>query len=164
MRRNAYFCPVKGKVLLYGAALALLTVALKAIEYKFFIIGHWIELYVGAVAALFAGVGIWAGLRLTRKKEVVVEKEVEVVKEVPVFIDRANFVLNENLLKQLSISKREYEVLALIAGGLSNREIAEKLFVSENTVKTHSSRLFEKLDVSRRTQAVEKAKTLGLIP
>lgn len=116
------------------------------------------ELYIGLIAVFFTVLGVWAGLKLTRKKEVVV------VKEVAVLVDRDNFVLNENLLKQLSISKREYEVLELIAGGLSNREIAGKLFVSENTIKTHSSRLFEKLEVSRRTQAVEKAKTMGLIP
>lgn len=119
---------------------------------------------MGAIAILFTVVGVWAGLKLTKKKEVVVEKEVTVVKEVPVIVDRQNFVLNENLLKQLSISKREYEVLELIATGMSNQEIADKLFVSLNTVKTHSSRLFEKLDVSRRTQAVDKAKSLGLIP
>lgn len=116
------------------------------------------DIYMGLIALLFTALGIWAGWRLTRKKERVV------VKEVPVIIDRQNFVLNENLLRQLSISKREHEVLELIAVGLSNREIANKLFVSESTIKTHSSRLFEKLDVSRRTQAVEKAKNLGLLP
>lgn len=116
------------------------------------------DIYMGLIALVFTSVGIWAGLKLTRKKEVTV------VKEVPVIVDRQNFVLNENLLKQLGISKREYEVLELIAGGLSNKEIGDKLFVSENTIKTHSSRLFEKLEVSRRTQAVEKAKSLGLIP
>ncbi len=146
------------KILLYGAVLGVLTLILKYIEYKIFVKDHLMELYLGLLAVFFTVVGIWAGLKLTRKKEVVI------VKEVPVIIDRENFVLNENLLKQLSISKREYEVLELIAGGLSNQEIADKLFVSQNTIKTHSSRLFEKLDVSRRTQAVEKAKSLGLIP
>ena len=116
------------------------------------------DIYMGAIAVLFTAVGVWAGLKLTRKKEVVI------VKEVAVLVDRDNFVLNENLLKQLSISKREYEVLELIANGMSNQEIADKLFVSLNTIKTHSSRLFEKLEVSRRIQAVEKAKRLGLIP
>ncbi len=116
------------------------------------------DIYMGAIALMFTVVGIWAGLKLTRKKETIV------VKEVAVLVDRDNFVLNENLLKQLSISKREYEVLELIANGMSNQEIADKLFVSLNTIKTHSSRLFEKLEVSRRTQAVEKAKSLGLIP
>jgi len=149
---------VKKKILFYGLALGLLTAILKFIEYKVFIKDHLMDIYMGAIALVFTAVGIWAGLKLTRKKEVVV------VKEVAVLVDRDNFVLNENLLKQLSISKREYEVLELIAAGLSNQEIADKLFVSLNTVKTHSSRLFEKLEVSRRTQAVEKAKSLGLLP
>ncbi|HXB40503.1 MAG TPA: LuxR C-terminal-related transcriptional regulator [Bacteroidia bacterium] len=149
---------MKKKILIYGIALGLLTITLKFLEYKIFIKDHVMDFYVGAIAVLFTMVGIWAGLKLTRKKEVIV------VKEVAVLVDRNNFVLNENLLKQLSISKREHEVLELIAGGLSNQEIADKLFVSLNTVKTHSSRLFEKLEVNRRTQAVEKAKSLGLIP
>ena len=75
-----------------------------------------------------------------------------------------NFVVNENNLKQLSISKREHDVLVLMAQGLSNQEVADKLFVSLNTVKTHSSKLFEKLNVERRTQAVQEAKKLGLVP
>jgi NarL family two-component system response regulator LiaR len=116
------------------------------------------DLYVGAIAILFTAVGVWAGLKLVGKKEVIV------VKEVAVPIDRENFVLNENILNQTGLSKREYEVLELMAAGLSNQQIADKLFVSLNTVKTHSSRVFEKLEVSRRTQAVEKAKSLGLIP
>ena len=149
---------MKNKILIYGAALGILTFVLKFIEYKVFVKDHLTDIYMGAIAVLFTAVGVWAGLKLTGKKEVVV------VKEVAVLVDRDNFVLNENLLKQLSISKREYEVLELIANGMSNQEIADKLFVSLNTVKTHSSRLFEKLEVSRRTQAVEKAKSLGLIP
>lgn len=149
---------MKKKVLLYGISLGVLTLILKFIEYKIFVKDHLMDIYMGAIALMFTVVGIWAGLKLTRKKETIV------VKEVAVLVDRDNFVLNENLLKQLSISKREYEVLELIANGMSNQEIADKLFVSLNTIKTHSSRLFEKLEVSRRTQAVEKAKSLGLIP
>ena len=149
---------VKRKILLYGISLGILTFVLKFIEYKVFVKDHLTDIYMGLIALIFTAVGIWAGLKLTRKKETVV------VKEVAVLVDRDNFVLNENLLKQLGISKREYEVLELIAGGMSNQEIADKLFVSLNTIKTHSSRLFEKLEVSRRTQAVEKAKNLGLIP
>jgi len=152
------------KIFLYGAVLGLLILILKYIEYKVYVKDQRMEIYIGLLALFFTVVGIWTGIKFRGKKEVVVVKEVEVLKEVPVIIDRQNFVLNENLLKQLSISKREHEVLELIAGGLSNKEIADKLFVSENTIKTHSSRLFEKLDVSRRTQAVEKAKSLGLIP
>ena len=149
---------MKKKILLYGIALGILTVLLKFLEYKVLIKDHVMDLYMGGIAVLFTAVGIWAGLKLTGKKEVVV------VKEVAVPIDRQNFVLNANILQQTGISKREYEVLELIAAGLSNQQIADKLFVSLNTVKTHSSRVFEKLEVSRRTQAVEKAKNLGILP
>ncbi len=97
----------------------------------------------------FTGLGIWIGLRLTRKKFVFVG---------------VDFALDAEALQRLDITKREYEVLELIAQGLSNKEIADKLFVSLNTIKTHSSNLFLKLEVSRRTQAVQKAKNLRLIP
>ena len=127
------------------------------IEFRFLIVEHSIEIYGGLIAALFAGFGIWLGLKLTRKKEVLIVKEVQVPATVP-------FSLNEQRLKDLGITKRELEILELIAQGMSNREIAEKLFVSENTVKTHSSRLFDKLSAKRRTQAVQIAKEMGLIP
>jgi len=109
------------------------------------------------VGALILGVGIWLGLKLTKKKEVLVVKEVRVPSLNP-------FALNEERLKDLGITKRELEILQLMAEGMSNREIAEKLFVSENTVKTHSSHLFDKLSAKRRTQAVQIAKEMGLIP
>jgi len=121
------------------------------------IVEHSFEIYGGLIAALFAGIGIWLGLKLTKKKEVLI------IKEVPVPAT-AVFSLNEQRLKDLGITKRELEILELIARGMSNREIAEKLFVSENTVKTHSSRLFDKLSAKRRTQAVQIAKELGLLP
>ena len=107
------------------------------------------------IALLFAGLGIWLGLKLTRKEEIIVLKEVAV---------SAPFTLNQGNLQELGVTRRELEILELIASGLSNREIAEKLFVSENTVKTHSSRLFDKLSAKRRTQAVQIGKELGLIP
>lgn len=131
--------------------------ALRLIEYRFLIIGHSLEIYGGLVALIFAGVGIWLGLKLTQKEEVVI------VREVPVPAT-TTFVLNERKQEELGITKRELEILSLIANGLSNREIAEKLFVSENTVKTHSSRLFEKMNAKRRTQAVQIGKEVGLIP
>ena len=127
------------------------------IEFRFLVVEHSIEIYGGLIAALFAGVGIWLGLKLTKKKEVLIIKEVPVPATV-------TFSLNEERLKDLGITKRELEILELIAQGMSNREIAEKLFVSENTVKTHSSRLFDKLSAKRRTQAVQIAKEKGLIP
>jgi len=145
-------------ILIYGLCGGILIVVLKLIEFRFLIIEHSIEIYGGLIAALFAGLGIWLGLKLTKKKEVVV------VREVPVPAAIQPFSLNEERLKGLGITKRELEILELIAQGLSNREIAEKLFVSENTVKTHSSRLFDKLSARRRTQAVQIGKEMGLIP
>jgi DNA-binding CsgD family transcriptional regulator len=143
-------------VLIYGFCAGLLIALLKLIEFRFLVVEHSIEIYGALIALLFAGVGIWLGLKLTRKKEVVV------VREVPA--PAQPFALNEERLKNLGITKRELEILKLIARGMSNREIAEKLFVSENTVKTHSSRLFDKLSAKRRTQAVQIAKEEGLIP
>jgi two-component system, NarL family, response regulator LiaR len=138
-------------ILLYGAALALLIFLLKFLEYRLFVRDLSLEFYIGIIALFCTAIGVWAGLRLTRPKKVLV----------PVSSD--NFQLNEALLAQTGISKREYEVLELMAQGLSNQEIAEKLFVSLNTVKTHTSNLFVKLDAKRRTQAIQKAKELGLI-
>ena len=143
--------------LIYGLCGGILIVVLKLIEFRFLIVEHSIEIYGGLIAALFAGLGIWVGLKLTKKKEVLVVKEVEVPVTQP-------FALNQQRLKDLGITRRELEILELIAQGLSNREIANKLFVSENTVKTHSSRLFDKLSARRRTQAVQIGKEMGLLP
>jgi ATP/maltotriose-dependent transcriptional regulator MalT len=148
--------------LIYGLTGGVLIAVLKLIEFRFLVVEHSLEIYGGLIALLFAGLGIWLGLKLTRKKEVVLLKEV--VREVRVPIPDEPFSVNETQLKQLGITKRELEILELIAHGMSNREIAEKLFVSENTVKTHSSRLFDKLSAKRRTQAVQIAKENGLIP
>lgn len=148
--------------LIYGVTGGALIVFLKLIEFRFLVVEHSLEIYGGLTALLFAALGIWLGLKLTRKEEVVLVKEV--VKEVPVRLDLSEpFIVNEEQLKQFGITKRELEILELIAQGMSNREIAEKLFVSENTVKTHSSRLFDKLGAKRRTQAVQIAKEKGLI-
>ena len=135
--------------LIYGLCGGILIVVLKLIEFRFLVVQHSIEIYGGLIAALFAGLGIWLGLKLTKNKEVLV------VKEVPVPAAVTPFAVNQERVKDLGITKRELEILELIAQGLSNREIADKLFVSENTVKTHSSRLFDKLSARRRTQAVQ---------
>jgi DNA-binding CsgD family transcriptional regulator len=142
--------------LIYGLCGGVLIVVLRLVEYRFLVVEHSVEIYGGLIALLFAVLGGWLGLKLTRKKEVVVLKEVLVSTDAP-------FVLNEQRLRELSITRRELEILDLIAKGMSNREIAEKLFVSESTVKTHSSRLFDKLNAKRRTQAVQIGKELGLI-
>jgi DNA-binding CsgD family transcriptional regulator len=143
--------------LIYGLCGGILIVVLKLIEFRFLVVQHSIEIYGGLIALLFAALGIWLGLKITKKKEVLIVKEVPVPAPAP-------FSLNEQRLKDLGITPRELEILELIAQGLSNREIADKLFVSENTVKTHSSRLFDKLSARRRTQAVQIAKGMGLIP
>lgn len=148
---------MKRQILIYGLLGGILIVALKLIEYRFLVIEHSVEIYGGLIAAVFAVLGIWLGLKLTGKKEIIIEREVFVPTGQP-------FSLNQQKLVQLGITKRELEILELIASGLSNREIAEKLFVSENTVKTHSSRLFDKLSAKRRTQAVQLGKEMGLIP
>lgn len=144
--------------LIYGVSGGLLIVVLKLIEFRFLVVEHSLEIYGGLIALLFAALGIWLGLKLTRKEEVVVVKEIHVAQATE------PFSVNEDQLRQLGITKRELEILELIARGMSNREIAEKLFVSENTVKTHSSRLFDKLSAKRRTQAVQIGKEIGLIP
>ena len=144
-------------ILIYGVCGGLLIAVLKLTEYRFLVVEHSVEIYGGLIAALFAGLGIWLGLTLTRKKPEVIIKEVEVPASGPFVVDQAR-------VSKLGITPRELEILGLIAGGLSNREIAARLFVSENTVKTHSSRVFDKLGAKRRTQAVQLGKEFGLIP
>jgi two-component system, NarL family, response regulator LiaR len=140
-------------ILLYSLIMAVLIFLLKFIEYRFIVRDLSLEFYIGAIAVMFTLVGIWAGLKLTSKKTVIVQS-----------VPSVDFILNEEELKKLGISKREHEVLELMASGFTNQEIADKLFVSVNTVKTHSANLFVKLDVKRRTQAVQKGKSLRLIP
>ena len=144
-------------ILLYGLSGGALILILKLTEYRFLVIEHSVELYGGLIAAIFSALGIWLGLTLTRKKPSIIIKEIPAQPSEP-------FVPNDARLTELAITPRELEILGLIAAGLSNREIADRLFVSENTVKTHSSRLFDKLGARRRTQAVQIAKTSRLIP
>jgi DNA-binding CsgD family transcriptional regulator len=160
---------VKKTVLVYGLLGGALITALELLEYRFLVIEHSLEIYGGLVALLFSTLGIWLGLKLTRIRETVIVREVPVPVEVPLRVEVAapasnGFILNEARLEQLRITRRELEILQLIAAGLSNREIAERLYVSENTVKTHSGRVFDKLNAKRRTQAVQLAKEAGLIP
>ena len=144
-------------ILIYGVCGGLLIVALKLTEYRFLVVEHSVEIYGGLIAALFSGLGIWLGLTLTRKKPEVIIKEVAVPAAGP-------FVADQSRVTKLGITPRELEILGLMANGMSNREIAARLFVSENTVKTHSSRVFDKLGAKRRTQAVQFGKAAGLIP
>ena len=139
-------------ILLYGLCGGLLITVLRVTEYRFLVLEHSVEIYGGLIAALFAGLGIWLGLTLTGIN----------VKNEPVAA--GPFSPDEERIGELGITPRELEILGLIAAGLSNREIADQLFVSENTVKTHSSRLFDKLGARRRTQAVQLGKQAHLIP
>jgi DNA-binding NarL/FixJ family response regulator len=148
-------------ILLYGLCGGVLITLLKMMEYRFLVVEYSVEIYVALVAALFAGLGIWLGLTLTRKKPEIIRETI--IKEVPA-AGAGLFIVDEARVSELGITARELEILGLIATGLSNREIAGKLFVSENTVKTHSSRLFDKLGAKRRTQAVQIGKTARLIP
>jgi DNA-binding CsgD family transcriptional regulator len=150
---------VRRTVLLYGLIGAALAVALKLAEYRFLVVEHSLELYGGIVALLFAALGIWLGLRLSRPAERVVVREVVVAPSA-----ESSFSVDGGSVERLGITPRELEILGLIAEGLSTREIAERLFVSENTVKTHASRLYAKLGAKRRTQAVQLAKEAGLLP
>jgi DNA-binding CsgD family transcriptional regulator len=149
-------------ILAYGAVGGLLLVVLRWVEYRYLVLQHSFEIYGGLVAVLFAAIGIWLGTRLTRRPAERVVVEVPVPVEVPA-AGEGRFQVDEARQRVLGITARELEVLGLIAAGLSTREIAGRLFVSENTVKTHSSRLFDKLDARRRTEAVRRGKDLGLI-
>jgi len=145
-------------LLTIGISLAVLLLLLRYLEYKLLIVSHQFEIYVGCIAVGFTALGIWLAQKITKPKTktIIVEKEVYIP-------NPENFIRNEKELTERKISKRELEVLELISLGMSNQEIATQLFVSLNTVKTHTSNLFEKLEVKRRTQAIETAKKLQLI-
>jgi two-component system, NarL family, response regulator LiaR len=149
-------------VILYGASLAGILVLMKWLEFRYVVLDHGFEVYIGAIALIFTGLGIWLAIKLSKPKveTIIIEKEIYISPEPPA---TPAYEPNEKALAKLGISKREWEVLDLMAAGLSNQEIADRLFVSLNTIKTHSSRLFEKLDAKRRTQAIEKAKKLGIL-
>jgi NarL family two-component system response regulator LiaR len=148
---------MKRHVLIYGLIGGILIAVLQWTEYRFLVIEHSIEIYGGLTAVTFAVLGIWLGLKLTRTPQKVIVKEVPVPAGEP-------FVPDQRKREDLGITPREFEILELIAQGMSNREIAGKLYVSENTVKTHSSRVFDKLGAKRRTQAVQLGKQFGLLP
>jgi DNA-binding CsgD family transcriptional regulator len=136
-----------GRIILsYGLAIAALVTVLEWLEYRFVTRVFSAELYIVLLAVLFTGLGIWVGRRLTEKKPA------------------APFVKNTAAIRSLGVTDREFEVLELLAAGLSNKEIARRLDVSPNTVKTHVAKLYEKLGVERRTAAVDKARALALIP
>jgi len=157
--------PVLSHVLLLGLVGGALIAILRWSEYQFLVIEHSLEIYGAIVAIIFVAFGIWLGIKLTKPREKIVLREVLIPSGAPAKpAEPAPFTLNQTQLDALGITPRELEILTLIAQGLSNREIADRLFVSENTVKTHCSRAFDKLGARRRTQAVQLGKQLGLLP
>ncbi|RXH57707.1 response regulator transcription factor [Granulicella sibirica] len=156
---------MKRHVLIFGVVGGVLIATLQYTEYRFIVIEHSVELYGALVALLFSAFGIWLGLRITRGRETI--RETVVVREVvvPAQAPAAEPFAPDTAQQQTTgITARELEILNLVALGLSNREIARQLFVSENTVKTHCARAFDKLGAARRTQAVLRGKELGLLP
>jgi NarL family two-component system response regulator LiaR len=146
------------QIIIYGIALAVLLFLLKWLETQYILLDQQLDTYLGIVAVLFTALGIWLALKIRKPKveTVIIEKKV-------VLASGPDFILNEDEVHRLNLSKRELEVLQLMANGLSNQEIAERLFVSLNTIKTHSAQIFEKMEVKRRTQAVDMAKRLSII-
>lgn len=138
-------------LVLYGFSLGLLLAALQYSQFRLLTFGRNEKWYFGLIAVIFAAIGIWAGRKLNKKNDTTTDA-------------RPPFKPREEILEQMGITPRELEVLEQMAQGLSNQEIAEKLFVSLNTIKTHTSNLFAKLDAQRRTQAIQRGKELGLIP
>jgi len=147
------------QIIIYGIALAVLLFLLKWLETRYILIDQQLDIYLGIIAVLFTAFGIWLALKIRKPKveTIIIEKKV-------VLATGPDFILNEDEVRRLNLSKRELEVLQLMAGGLSNQEIAERLFVSLNTIKTHSAQIFEKMEVKRRTQAVDMAKRSSIIP
>ena len=155
---------MKRHVLILGLVGGVLIAVLRWSEYQFLVIEHSLEIYGALVAILFSAFGIWLGIKLTKPREKIVLREVLVPAAPNEQAAPAPFTLNQPQLDALGITPRELEILTLIAQGLSNREIANSLYVSESTVKTHCSRAFDKLGARRRTQAVQLGKQLGLLP
>lgn len=140
---------MKKTVFIYGLLLAALVIFLQILEYRFLIRELSVEMYVGIIAIFFTALGIWLGRKLINRQSQTQSQNSE------------SFVINTGKLKSHGLSNRELEVLQLMAQGLSNQEIANKLFVSLHTVKSHSSNLYSKLDVKRRTQAIQKARDMS---
>ncbi len=137
---------MKRVVILYALGLAAGAFALQWLQYNYLVRVFSTEIYIGLIAVAFAGLGVWAGMRLARRPA------------------SATFEKNTAAIASLGITVREQEVLGLLAAGKSNKEIADKLGISPNTVKTQIASLYQKLEVQRRTQAVQKARELALIP
>lgn len=150
---------MRKQVLIFGLAGGVLVTLLQWTEFHFIVLEHSVAIYGVLIAIIFAGAGIWLGTRLLAPRERIVERE----RVVEIAVPAPSFAADDTVRERLGITRRELEILELVARGLSNREIGETLFVSENTVKTHCSRAFDKLGARRRTEAVQRSKELGLL-
>jgi len=150
---------MRKQVLIFGLVGGVLVTLLQWTEFHFVVLEHGVAIYGVLIALLFAGAGLWLGTRLLAPRERIVQ--VEVAAPVPA---KSEFTADDTARERLGVTRRELEILELVARGLSNREIGETLFVSENTVKTHCSRAFDKLGARRRTEAVLRGKEFGLLP
>lgn len=140
----------------FGLSIAMLFFILRWFEIRYLILSQQYDIYFGLIAFVFTLLGIWLAKQLIELKTVWIEKEIAVP-------STGSFEINQFEINTRKISKRELEVLELIVTGKSNEEIAEALFVSLNTIKTHTANLYQKLEAKRRTQAIEKAKSLGIL-
>ena len=131
--------------MVYGAILAAGSFGLQWLQYQLLVRTYPAEAYLALIALAFMGLGVWVGARLFRRAP------------------QAPFETNTRVQETLGISERELQVLELLAAGRSNKEIASRLNVSPNTVKTHVAKLFDKLEVKRRTEAILRARELGMI-
>jgi DNA-binding CsgD family transcriptional regulator len=145
-------------ILLYGLLLALLVFVLKWLQWKFLIVDNAIDIYVGLIAVFFTALGVWVANQLVKPKVETIIVEKEIILQQP-----ENFRIDESALEKLNLNPREYQVLQLLAKGHSNADIANDLFLSLSTIKTHTSNLYLKMDVKSRTQAITKAKLLRII-
>jgi len=146
-------------IALYGVLMAVLVFALKWLQWKYLITDNASDVYVGLIAVFFTLLGTWVATQFAKPKIQTVVVEKEIYRDQP-----GDSALNETELKKLNLTTREYEVLQLLTQGYTNAEIADKLYLSLSTVKTHVSNLFVKMDVKNRTQALEKANRLKLTP
>ena len=133
-------------VILYALALALAVAGLEWLEYRYLTRAFSTEIYIVLLATGFAGLGLWVGHRLTRRRA------------------SSEFERNDAAVRSLGLTTRECEILELLASDRSTKEMARQLQISPNTVKTHVARVYEKLGVQRRIQAIDKARELALIP
>jgi NarL family two-component system response regulator LiaR len=133
-------------ILLWALVLALGAFALQWLEYRFIVRAFSWQVYVGLIGVAFAAGGVWVGWKLAARAR------------------PETFQRNDAALAALGLTGQEVKVLERLAAGRSNKEIARDLGLSPNTVKTHVANLYAKLEVSRRTQAIGKARELALIP